>query len=285
MSWAQQAAEDADPGPVVRYWNGRISSVNPDGTVSVDHPSGETIPNLKVSAGYARRAVGDQVMVHDHDGLQVVQPAAGAEVALPEPDLWELRGTAPAAAEGFRKVDVYLRVRTDGSAHVVGVPVDAPPPPATTGDVTKTATGCATYRDGRQFRVGLAEQGSYGGYGPDTGVWTFGPGAWAGLAGKTPTRVRVWVTRNPKGHGHTYGPVPVHLHLHAVEELTGAAPALIGAHTISPGARLGQRIEGIDLPVEWGALLRDGTAAGLAVFGPAGDNAEFLPDLVLRVDF
>lgn len=177
----------------------QVTSVNVDGSVNLD-VAGAVVPSQPALTGYTGRAVGDVVDVLVRSGELLVlgrsgTPAAAAIVA----------DTDPPAGQGWRAVTTGIWARADGALWLRPAGPPAPPPG---GVVTRLATRYTTYRGGTQILTTAAGQGDWTGAGLRTGLATFGPGAWAELAGKTPTGGAVTVHRSGQAHG-SYGPVPL----------------------------------------------------------------------------
>lgn len=93
-------------------------------------------------------------------------------------------------------------------------PTPAPPPPPriVTGTSTFAATSSGTYRSGEwssdSITNGNVMQGSYGGYGANSGAWFYSGHPHSTLAGVTVTGARIYLSRTSGG---TYAAQTVHL--------------------------------------------------------------------------
>lgn len=111
-------------------------------------------------------------------------------------------------------------------------PPGAPPPPAATGTTVFTATAVGTWRDGgwRSDDNGDAIQGTYPGFGANTGVWFYNGQPRSTLGGATVTSAEIWLGRTSGG---TFAAQTVHLYRTA-DDFKGGAPSLLtGPHDVS----------------------------------------------------
>lgn len=259
---------------------GVVEQVNADGTVNV-RVRGSVVTSLPAAPSYAPRAVGDRVEVRFAGGLGfVLGRRAGA---LPEPAQagrpWE-HVLVNAAPSGGSWVETLSGVWVDPVARIAQYVRSVPAPPAPTlGSLTRVAA-FGTYSGGRIIGSDRAEQGAWAGYGPYVGLFVYGPGAWAPLAGKAITAVRVRLHRMDRGGDSAAAGIRLGLHPHASLPGEVTETTITGALDAAFLQRNGTAT--FTAPVAWGQALRDGTAAGLGINGLA--NAE-LDLATVTVDF
>lgn len=241
-----------------------VEAVNDDGTVTVSI-AGQTLPPLPADPSYVPRAIGDRVRVRMDAGQAFVLgkgagdlPKAPLTTAPPPGWTHTLVDAAPAAPYE-QAASVWVNPYTKDVQYVRAAA--APPAPAaTSGTVTHAVAQIGTYRGGRLIRDTYAEQGTWGGYGPDQGVMTYG--SWSALSGKTITAVRVTLHR--MNEGGIIAAVPIYIGRHNLGSLPSATPALAEVSGRTTLAR--NETKTIALPTEWGAMMRDGTAAGIGIY-------------------
>lgn len=247
---------------------GTVEAVNTDGTVTVSI-GGEVLPPLPADPSYLPRAIGDRVRVRFGNGQAFVLgkgagPLAG-EAAAVSPWTHTMVDTAPPSPYE-QAASVWVNPYTKDVRYVRST-VAPPPPVATTGTVTMAAAQFGTYRGGSLIHDDYAEQGSWGGYGPDRGVVIYG--SWAALAGKTITAVRVTLHR--MNNGGIYGAVPIHIGRHNLASLPSSTPALADVDAVTALTR--NQTKTVTLPTAWGQMFRDGTAKGIGL-QHSSDNAQ-----------
>lgn len=244
---------------------GTVEVVNDDNTVTVT-VRGDRLASLPASPSYDPRAVGDRVVVEFSGGqAHVVGRAAGAPPATEQPWAHGLVNTAPGS--GFQEAaSVWVNPSTREVRYVRA----APAPVATTGTLTVSAVGLATYRGGELVGDDRAEQGTWAGIGPHVGLFLFG-NAFGSLAGKTITGMRVRLHR--RNSGGIIAGVRIHLGLHG----HATAPTSASGSTVTSVTPIGtlarNETRTFTVPASWGVALRDGTARGVGVYHPS-DNAE-----------
>lgn len=251
---------------------GTVEAVNTDGTVTVSI-GGETLPPLPASPSYTPRAVGDRVRVRFGAGQAfILGKGSGAEPGTVTAWTHTLVDTAPSAPYE-QAASVWVNPQTKDVRYVR---VSAPPP-ATTGTVTQTFSQIGTYRSGVLIHDDYAEQGSWGGYGPDRGIMTYG--SWSALTGKTIQAVRVTLHR--MNNGGIIGATPVTIGRHNLASLPSTTPALSDLEARVSLAR--NQTKTIALPTVWGEMFRDGTAAGIGIYH-SSDNTQ-IDVATLHVDW
>lgn len=260
---------------------GTVSAVNDDGTVTV-WVRGGLVESLPADPSYYPRVVGDRVRVRLTLGQAfVLGKGAGPLPADPAaPTIWRhtLADTAP-GAPFVEAASVWVDPVTAEVRYVRAVP--APPPTNVPGTLTRAVTGLATYRGGAMVGDDRAEQGTWGGYGPHTGLFLYGAGAWTDLAGATITRVRARFHRT--SNGGIIAATPIYVGYHNSPTAPGAAGPGTLAETEARLSLARNESKTIDLPVAWGERFRDGTAAGVGVYH-AQDNAE-LDQATITIDY
>jgi hypothetical protein len=271
---------------------GVVAAVNQDGTVNV-LVGGAYIPNLQALDSYLVRAVEDIVLIRQRDAQMIVLGRTGPEITIPTTmDMTVSDSSAPAGA-GWQEIvsgQVWAKPGPPGSLWMKNYVPYVPPPPTSVDPaiLSKGAIEADTYRGGsRQFRS-YGEQGDYSGLGLQTGVWTFGTGAWAALSGKTIDAFKVQVTRRSEGHGFTWGPVDIVFRMHNDANMQLSTPTMLGTPYRPGSLGLGSSApgDGFILPNEWAGWLRDGTAAGIAIYSDdARLNLEAYAGLTLNVAY
>jgi hypothetical protein len=192
MSQAQDAA-GAPPGTFF----GAVRAVNANETVSVDGGGGYRTSVL-AGASYSPRNVGDSVLVMRTSYGPVVLCKIGDEAPNAGTiDTTQLSVSDNAAPAGWDPISGVW-----GKPGKLWVQRTTAGPAATSGSVSRIATSLRTYdRFGAMTQSALAEQGDDNGSGLQTGMATFGAGAWAGLSGKSPTGGTLTVHRAARQHG------------------------------------------------------------------------------------
>lgn len=269
-----------------------VWSANDDGTVNIV-VRGTVVP-AKALSGYLNRRPGDRVLVRVRGGQYVVQDRFGAAVEIPTPLAMTRSDLAAPSGQGWEEIITGQVWAKDNALWLKRV---APVPAPSTGTrlmLSRTATDVDTYREGKRLFRSYAEQGDYSGHGAQTGVWVFGVGAWAPLAGKTIVGLRVTMSRTGAGGG-SYGPIPVRLYTHTATALPDVTPAQpVATPTLgsphSPGSLASNQTATFDFGsagVSYGEALRDGAAEGFAVFAAASraENAEFSKTMTVHVDY
>lgn len=254
---------------------GSVLAVNADGTVSLD-VQGEVLLSVPCAPTYSPRAVEDRVEYVIDKGLAWVVGLRTGDPADAAPTPWThtLTDTAPPAP--FVEVSsIYV----DPDTHEVRYVWVTAPPPETVGTLTVSAVGMATYRGTWRKTTDYAEQGTWDGFGPDAGVFVYGAGAFASLAGKTITKTRLVAHR--MNQGGTYGATSIHVGLHAYATIPAAPVSITGIETV--GTLIRDETAEWRVPTAWGEALRDGAAAGLGIYH-VSDNAQ-LDRLDILIDW
>lgn len=228
-----------------------VEQVNADGTVTLDLGGGQIIPSQPALASYSPRARGHVVVIRPRSGELLVMGRAGQPTLITTPGVVTVSNTAAPGGAGWEQIqatwargqDLYLQRTT---------PVT--PPSGGAVSLTTTAgpsqTRLATYRSGTLYRSTYAEQGNYSGGINQQGLVTFGPSAWAALAGKTATGGTLTAHRMAVGHGNDYGPVSVYAYVASAGTPPAATPTALGSPVIFTLA-LNQTAT-VAVPAVWG---------------------------------
>lgn len=257
---------------------GVVEAVNDDGTVTVTVRGG-LLGSLPASPSYDPRQVGDRVLVEFRGGSAVVVgrgagPLPVTPAAVSDPWKHTLVDVAPGA--GFEEAaSVWVNPSTREVRYVRA----APAPAATTGTLTVSVAGLASYRDGGLVGDDRAEQGTWGGYGPHRGLFLYPSGAFGALTGKTIARVRVRLRR--MNQGGIIAAVRIHVGTHTYTTAPASTPTISDIRPLTSLAR--NQTATVDCPKSWGEQLRDGTRKGLGVYHST-DNAE-LDQATLIIDW
>lgn len=235
-----------------------VDSVNTDGTVNLT-TGGTVLPSVAALVSYTPRAVGDVVLVRKRAGEHVVIGKAGQPVTVPAPFGLTISNSAAPGGAGWEEVVTGQLWAKAGALWAKRVVSD---PGTTAGSVARTGT-LRTYKAGSMSAIGIAEQGSYAGYGPHTGLAHYA-GSWtAALSGKTLTGGTVTLHR--QNAGGVFGAVPVVLWRALVgAAIPGTTPTyLAGSKSIA----LARNQSGtIALDAAWVDAFKTGTADSLVVW-------------------
>lgn len=241
---------------------GMVSAVNDDGTVNVDVSSSgahaDPLVALPCDPAYTPRSIGDRVNVEIGGGVARVTGKTSGQPTAPVQDEWSFSLTDPASLSAPWEQATAIWV--DPTTRRVRFMRGTAAPAASSGTLTRLALDLATYRGGRLKASGVAEQGSWGAYGPDTGVGIYG--SWASLTGKTIVRTRVALHR--MNQGGIIGKTPVYMGLHTRTSMGATTPTLTDVQQVATLAR--NESATVVVPNAWGRALRDGTAAGVGIY-------------------
>lgn len=248
-----------------------VQSVNGDGTVNLTL-KGATVPSCPALRSYSPRAAGDVVLVRPHGGEFVVLGRAGAPAAGGIVPAITLSDSAAPAGVGWEAVvtgQLWARVTSSGQ-ELWCKRVTAAPASTT---ITRTSTYAYTYRSSGVTQTALAEQGDYGGYGMQTGLFCFGAGAWSGLSGHPPVSALLEIHRDTQG-GYTWDRVPLVIYRAAYDTPPASVPTYTaGAVGISVSTNETGKLTITD--TAWLAPFATGAATALVLSTPtAHDNAQ-----------
>ncbi|QKS21000.1 hypothetical protein HUN58_14685 [Curtobacterium sp. Csp1] len=258
-------------GSRVTVWLAKY--VSRDGaTVQCDVSNGDAVGRVSAQTmSEYRPSVGEQVWL-----LAVTPPDGGVKfyytgpVLMPPPV-----GTVVSAASDYVTVDTdagqvqatynqgdtlsasqKVRLVWSDGAHVVGVlstnplPVEPPAPPPSAGPSTHvdtfTAIDAGSFSGGRWWQPWASDS--------TLGAWFFGSKVRDTLRGAPVSRIEMWVNLASK-----FGAAP-NIGTHPHDVIPGGAPAIANARPIpvTSGTWL-------ELPVEFGQTLSDGSAAGIGL--------------------
>jgi hypothetical protein len=265
-----------------------VSAVNPDNTVNINL-RGAIVPALPAFRSYSHRAIGDRVLVRVMGSQMIVLGAVGApaDTELPPQIAVTVSDAAPVGGD-WQAISATWMIPATATAppQIWGQrtapyvpPAPTAPNPAT---LTVSATAIDTFRAGGRLNKGNAEQGDYTGRGLCTGVFIFGA-VWGALSGKTITNTRITMRRANTG-GFTYGGVPVTIWTHNQTTMPSSTPTL--GIWAQPGALQINAEVTFTLGPGFGQMLRDGTAAGFAIFtNDARQNLETQGGCTVAVDY
>lgn len=260
-----------------------VQAVNDDGTVNLDVGFGNVAPSQPALTSYTPRNVGDVVLARMRGAeFFVLGDVGAANPSPPTPPTITVSDVAAPAGVGWEQiVSGQLWARSSGlwCKRIVVAP---PPPPG--GTVTRVGATFTTYRGGAVTQSGVAEQGDFTGRGLQTGLVTFGVGAWAALAGKTCTGGTLTIHRSPVPHGFSYGPQTAIAWRALVTDPTPTPPTLID------GAQLGQAAlnQSVAVAVDagWVQAFAAGTASAVVFYSVnAGDNVQIVANLTLSINY
>lgn len=218
-----------------------VTSIDADGTVSIDLGGGRVIDRCAVLASYSP-ATGDVV-----------------EVVRRDSSTWLVLG----AVRTSNATTVGVGSSLAFSFNVAPKP---PPPPSdpvnpTANPWPKLATASASWRDNEGWYKTQAYQGSYNTqWGYHRGCFFYGANAFAPLAGVTVTKIQIYLAR--AGIGGQGGAVPMFIapHVHATQPAT---KPYFPASAVNVGSLAWNAWGDFDLPVSWGQALINGTYKGL----------------------
>lgn len=248
---------------------GTVAAVNDDGTVTVD-VGGTVIPSQPALTSYTGRAVGDRVLVRARAGEYLVAGEIGPAVALAKETVVTVSDVAAPTGEGWREIVAGSLWAKPYALWCKGT-VAAPPPVGIT--VERSSTAAVTYRGGVITQTSIAEQGDYTGRGLQTGLLTFGPGAWSTLAGRTPVGGTLTLHRDATRHGFTYGPV-----MTTVYRVLADSPPLTPPALVQPALAMElslNQTRSLPLDAAWCQGFCNGSVTGLEIWsGNARENVQ-----------
>lgn len=232
---------------------------NPDGTVSINL-GGALVSSIPCAPSYWPRIPGDRV-----------------NVSIPMPGLMRVTGVCSGPPGGGGSVmyaapsapyqlasSTYVDASTGRVRYVVPAPTQ--PTAGSTGKsgvLTVPSSALRTYRGSATMSDTTARQGTWYGYGPDTGVALYAAASVAPLAGKVLTSLAV-VAHRIDGGG-VIGAQPVAIGVHSLTSMPASAPTLSGVDIKGYLARNESSASAPwPLPTAWASTIRSGGGIGVA---------------------
>lgn len=264
-----------------------VDSVRDDGTLNLQWGDGilEAIPALD---SYSPRAAGDVVQVDQFGGglMQVVgHPGPGSSDGS-SGGTTVTRGTGAPPGSGWTQAQ-SVWVRPGGVYAQLSAPPSQAEDAALSVPVAPADEG--VYQSGHRtwaVNTGHATQGSAAGYPQNTGVVVYGNGITTACAGRTPTAMRLGLSRQDYRHG-SWSAVRVQVYLIAASSLPASTPAFLDGPRLGP--KLGLNSSGTySVDADWQAQLASGAAGGFAFTADPGNGGyiQFKPSSGdLTIDF
>lgn len=248
-----------------------VSSVNTDGTINLDLGDGNIAPSQPAAASYSPRVVGDIVLAINRGGELFVVGKVGGPTDLSGGTDITIDNGAPPAGQGWEEVvsgQLWLKPKA-----IWGKRVTTYTPPAGVGTLIVTANRLTTYRGGVQTQTDVAEQGDYSGLGLQTGLATFGSGAFSVLSGKTCGQGTLQVHRSASPHGFSWSKQTFTAYRALATDPPMTTPTLIDGSYQGSAALNEDTFIAVD--ASWCQAFADGTASAVAFFSSLRtDNVE-----------